>query len=119
MRCWGGWMIPKPPKKMCIDSFEYREYLGENKWSEPEYAPPITIQHCRIERWPEYTASVAGKQLLYNAVIFCYEGITTPLPKFKMQSKIMFDGQEHTVTRVTANYEPFVNKIYSYELEVV
>jgi len=111
--------IPKPPKEFCIDSFEYKEYLGENNWSEPEFAEPITIKHCRIDRGAEYTSTTSGKQLLYNAVIFCYAGITTPLPDFKVQSIVRFDGQEHVITKVIPIYEPYRKVLYSYELEVV
>ncbi|RST57677.1 minor capsid protein [Siminovitchia terrae] len=109
----------KPPKDFCIDAFEYKEYLGENDWSEPQYAKPILIEHCRIDRGAEYTSTTSGKQLLYNAVVFCYGGITTPLPAFKTESVLVFDGIEHVVTKVIPIYEAYSTTIYSYELEVV
>ena len=112
-------LIPKPPKEFCIDSFEYKEYLGENNWSEPEYAETIMIEHCRIDRGAEYTSTTSGKQLLYNAVVFCYEGITTPLPAFKAESILHFDGIDHKLVKVIPIYEPYSKTIYSYELEVV
>jgi len=111
--------LPKPKKSYCTESFVYREYLGENKWSEPAYAEPVTIENCRIDRWPEFTSTASGRQILYNAVIYCYAGITNPLPEFKMQSIIHFDGRDHTVTKVIPIYEPFRRSLYSYELEVV
>lgn len=111
--------MPKPPKEFCIDSFKYKEYLGENNWSEPIYADPILIKYCRIDRGSEYTSTTSGKQLLYNAVVFCYEGITDPLPEFKTQSIIIYDDMEHVITKVIPIYEAYSNTIYSYELEVV
>lgn len=111
--------MPKPPKDFCIDSFQYKEYMGENIWSEPIYADPVLIEHCRIDRGAEYTSTTSGKQLLYNAVVFCYNGITTPLPEFKAQSVLVFDGQDHVVTKVIPIYEAYSTTIYSYELEVV
>ncbi|GAE32444.1 phage capsid and scaffold [Halalkalibacter hemicellulosilyticusJCM 9152] len=57
--------------------------------------------------------------MLYNAVVFCYEGITTPLPAFKVQSLLVFDDQDHVVTKVIPIYEAYDKTIYSYELEVV
>ncbi len=111
--------MPKPPADFCIDSFDYKEYLGENNWSEPEYAQPVLIEHCRIDRGAEYSQSTSGKVLLYNAVLFCYEGITTPLPTFKVQSVLHFDGQDHIVTKVIPIYEAYDKTIYSYEIEVV
>ena len=111
--------MPKPPKEFCIDDFKYKEYLGTNNWSEPIYAEPILIEHCRIDRGAEYSSTTSGKQLLYNAVVFCYEGITTPIPEFKTQSIIHFDDQDHTITKVIPIYEAYDKVIYSYELEVV
>lgn len=111
--------MPKPPKGFCIDSFQYKEYLGENNWSEPEYAAPAKIEHCRIDRGAEYTTTTSGKQLLYNALIFCYEGITTPLPEFKPESVVHFDGHDHVITKAIPIYEAYGKTIYSYELEVV
>lgn len=112
--------MPKVPKEFCIDSFEYKEYLGgDDQWSDTEFAEPITVNNCRIDRGTEYSSSTSGKQLLYNAVVFCYAGITNPMPRFKEQSIIVFDDQEHKVTKVIPIYEAYENKIYSYELEVI
>lgn len=111
--------MPKPPKQFCIDSFEYKEYLGENDWSEPEYAEPVIINYCRIDRGAEYTSTTSGKQLLYNALIFCYADITDPLPEFKPQSVLIFDGKEHVITKVITIYEAYDKDLYSYELEVI
>lgn len=110
--------MPKPPADFCIDSFEYREFIGDG-WNGPEYKEAVTIERCRIDRGAEYSQSSAGKQLLYNAVVFCYEGITTPLPKFKTESIIQFDGVDHKVTKVIPNYEAYKPVLYSYELEVI
>ncbi|MCR6116638.1 minor capsid protein [Salipaludibacillus agaradhaerens] len=112
-------VMPKPPLNFLIDSFVYKEYLGDNNWSEPEYAEPVTINKCRIDRGAEYTSTTSGKQLLYNAVVFCYGDMTTPLPEFKAQSILHFDGHDHTVTKVIPIYEAYDKTIYSYELEVV
>ncbi|WP_438310805.1 putative minor capsid protein [Sporosarcina sp. FA9] len=111
--------MPKPPIDFLVDSFVYKEYVGENKWSEPEYAEPIQIDHCRIDRGAAYTSTTSGKQLLYNGIVFCYEGLTTPLPTFKAQSILLFDDQEHTVTKAIPIHEAYSTTIYSYELEVV
>ena len=112
-------MIPKPPKEFCIDSFEYLEYDGLNDWSEPSFKGAVTISHCRIDRGTEYSSTSSGKQLLFNAVVFCYAGITDPLPEFKTESKIIYDNQEHVITKVIPIYEAYDNVLYSYELEVV
>ncbi len=112
-------MMPKPPVGFCVDSFEYREFTGENSWSEPIYAKAITVKRCRIDRVAEYTTAGTGRQLLYNAIVFCYAGITEPLPAFKPESILIFGGQEHTITKVIPVYEAYKPVIYSYELEVI
>ncbi|KAA0941689.1 minor capsid protein [Sporosarcina sp. ANT_H38] len=111
--------MPKPPIEFCVDSFVYKEYTGTNNYSEPIYKDPITIERCRIDRGAAYTSTTSGKQLLYNAVVFCYEGMTTPLPVFKVQSVLEYDGNEHAITKVIPNLEAYSATIYSYELEVV
>lgn len=111
--------MPKPPKEFCIDSFQYKEYIGLDDYSQPKHADAITIEHCRIDRGAEYSSSSSGKQLLFNAVVFCYEGITTPLPAFKTESILHFDDQDHVITKVIPTYEAYEQTIYSYELEVV
>lgn len=111
-------VMPKPPKDFCIDSFDYHEFV-EDGWNGPVYKDPIKIEHCRIDRGAEYSQSSSGKQLLYNAVVFCFGGVTEPMPEFKTQSKIRFDDQDHIITKVITNYEAYDNVIYSYELEVI
>ena len=111
--------MPKPPIDFLVDSFVYKEYVGENNWSEPEYAAPVLIEKCRIDSGAAYTSTTSGKQLLYNAVVFCYKGMTTPLPVFKVQSVLEYDGNEHVVTKVIPIHEAYIATIYSYELEVI
>lgn len=112
-------VMPKPPKSFCIDSFDYHEFVKDDWSTGPVYKEPVKIEHCRIDRGAEYSQSSSGKQLLYNAVIFCYEGITTPLPEFKPESNIRFDGIDHKLTDVIPIYEAYEKIIYSYELEVI
>lgn len=112
-------MMTKVPKEFCVDTFSYMEYESLNSWSEPVYAEAVTVNSCRIDRGAEYTSTTAGKQLLYNAVIFCYSDITEPMRDFKTESKVDYDGQEHTIVKVIPIYEAYSNKIYAYELEVV
>ena len=112
-------MMPKPPKEFCTDSFEYLEYDGLNDWSNPSYKEPLIIEHCRIDRGTEYSSTSSGKELLFNAVVFCYAGITNPLPEFMTESLIHFDGKDHVITKVIPIYEAYDKVLYSYELEVV
>lgn len=111
--------MPKPPLDFLVDDFIYAEYIGENKYSEPQYAAPVIIKRCRIDRGSQYTSTTSGKQLLFNGLVICYEGMTTPLIEFKAQSRISYDGKDHIITKVIPVYEAYDAVIYSYELEVV
>ena len=111
-------MMPKPPRNFCIDSFIYKEFESDG-WNGPQYKKGVLVEHCRIDRGSQYSSTASGKQLLYNALIFCYEGITTPMPEFKEQSILVIDGKEHKVTKVIPVYEAYQPILYSYELEVV
>lgn len=105
--------------RFLIDSFEYHEYIGMNDWNEPIYSAPKLIQHARIDRSSEYSSSTSGKQLLYNGIVFCYNGATEPFPDFREQSKLVYDNKEHVITKTIKNYEPYMKDVYSYELEVI
>lgn len=112
-------VMPKPPKEFLVDNFIYREYLGEGDYNKPIYGDYVSIDNCRIDRGSQYTFLTNGKQLLYNAVVFCYAGLTDPIPDFKEQSLLIFDGREHKLVKVEPINEAYKNEIYSYELEVV
>ena len=109
----------KPPFQFLNDAFEYHEYIGTNDWNEPLYSAPKVIEHAKIDRGSEYSSNSSGKQLLYNSIVYCYNGATVPFPDFREQSMIVFDGKEHIITKTVKNYEPYMSDVYSYELEVI
>ena len=112
--------MKKPPIETMIDSFVYHEYISDDgDWGKPEYAEPVTINKCRIDRGSQYSNSASGKQLLYSGLLFCYTDMTTPCLEFKEQSKIVYDGKEHIVTKVITVMEACENKVYCHELEAV
>lgn len=112
-------LIPKPPKETLVDSMVYRSYKGQGDYNKPEYDVYQIINNVRIDRNPSYTFGTQGKQLLFNATVFCYNGLTEPLPTFKEQDVLVFDGVEHTVISAALFKESFVDQVYSYELGVV
>ena len=111
--------IPKPVRDMLNEVVVYKPFEGEGDWNKPIFGKQTKIDMVRIDRTPVYSASTAGKVLLYNAVVFCYAGLTTPLPKFKEQSILEFDGVEHMIKKVIILKDPYSDSLYGVELEVV
>ncbi|MDG3132271.1 minor capsid protein [Streptococcus suis] len=111
--------IPKPPIETLNDSLVYLEYLKEGDYNKKEYASPIRISHVRIDRSSKYSWNGKSKDIQYKAVVFCYKDLTTPLPDFKEQSVLQFDGKDHVIINVIPNKEPFDGVLYSVELEVI
>lgn len=111
--------IPKPVRDMLNESVVYKPYEGEGDWNKPIFGRQVEVDKVRIDRTPVYSASTAGKVLLYNAVVFCYSGLTTPLPDFKEQSILEFDGVEHVIKKVITLKDPYSDSLYGAELEVV
>nr|WP_260697895.1 minor capsid protein [Enterococcus mundtii] len=66
------------------------------------------ISYCLIHLLIQFSFSSSVNQLLYNAVIFCYNDLTDPMPKFKEQSLIKFDGKDHVITKIDR-----VTEVYS------
>ncbi len=103
-----------------VDSFFYEEYLSDDgDWGKSEYAPKKEIKNVRIDRGSQYSRSSSGKQLLYNALIFCYPGLTLPCPEFKEQSRLTVGNRTMIITKIDTVYEPYEDKVYCYEIEVV
>jgi len=111
--------LPRVPLKFLVHEIEYMEYLGNDDWQKPIHADPVKIENVRVDSSPDFSVSSSGEQILYNALIFCYKGLTTPLPNFKVKSRIKFNGVEHTIVRVVPVFEAYVDDLYSIELEVV
>lgn len=110
----------KPPKSVLNESIEYLAYKGMDKYSNPSYDEPVTINHVRIDRSSNFTSTSGGETLLWNAIVFCFVGVSSDLPEvFKEKSIVRFDGQDHIINKVVTTKEPYANATYSFELEVI
>lgn len=109
----------KMDAKLLVDDFIYREINGKDNKHQPVYADDLLITKCRIDRTSYYYRDSKEQKLSDMSVIFCYEGITTPLPKFKEQSLVVFDGTERVLKKVITITKPYSKDVFAYELEVV
>lgn len=112
-------LAPKPPKEMLVDKIIWKSFEGEGDYNKPTYGEPQEISFVKIDRNPQYQASLGGKVLIGNAKVFCYAGLTSPLPTFKEQDQLIFDNKVHIITSAPFFKEPLLDQIYSWELVVV
>lgn len=102
-----------------VHSFGYAEFLSKDRNHQPKYKEPITVDNCRIDYETVYSRSSSEKQVVANAIIFCYVGYTTPLVEFKEQSKVTIHGKQFVIEKVVPITNPFNSDLFAYELEVI
>ena len=90
-------------KDLLIHQFDYYEFESEDVWQKATYEEPITIKNTRID----------------GNIIFVYASDTTPFIEFKRRSKIVTSNGTFMINNITKIDEPFTNKIWSVELELI
>ena len=96
--------------RLLTQTFDYYELEEMDTWSTPTYKDPITVKKVRID----VTGSLPTK-----AIAFVYASDSTPFIKFKRQSKIVTTNGEYIINKVTPINEPFQDKLWSVELELI
>lgn len=112
------------PSSMVNQTITLKKYLGESggTYPEPKYAEPVEITKANFQPQTIYQGTNNDRQIVANAVVFLYAGISSPLPKLtqdNLQSIITFEGHDYTLQRLVDNRHPFSNELWSYELEVL
>lgn len=91
---------------LLIHTVTYQEYVGEDdSWGGSDnYAPPVTIERVRIE--PEKTVVLNGNgdSTVMQTLLFHDAVHSTPVT-FKEKSKVIFNGKEMTVSKVSDFYD--------------
>lgn len=106
-------------ERLLVDSFEYAEYDGEDRYGQAKYKDSETIEQVRIDRNSVFSRDTNDTKILASAVIFVYASASQPFKAFKEQSKITFDGKDHTLKKVVYVTEPYDSTPFAYELEVI
>lgn len=112
-------IAPKPPINTLVDEFDYLPYVGMDDYGKSLFGETVTVKNVRVDRSAKYTFSGKEREVVYSAVVFCYAGLTQPFPDISLRSKVIFDGEEHVITNVIHNQEPYDKKLYSTEIEVI
>jgi len=106
--------------RLLTQSFEYHEFEEKNTWAKPSYKEPILINKVRIDETLETTSISTGlSKVNCKAIAFTYASDTTPFIEFKERSKIVTKNGIYTVGKVVKVNEPFEDKLWSVELELI
>lgn len=114
-------MRVKPlPKSWLIHSVEYKAFTGQkDDWGKPVYESLVTINFVRVDESTIFSRDTTQTKIVANAVIFVDEMNSNPVPVFKEESKITFNGKDLTLKKIIPCYHPQENSIHHYELEVI
>ena len=106
--------------KLLKQSFDYYEFAGVDPWASSSYLEPITVKNVRIDEMPEVVQLSSNiYQVAYRAIAFIYASDTTPFFEFKRRSKIVTKNGTYTINRIVKVNEPFQDKLWSVELELI
>ncbi|CAI8737791.1 minor capsid protein [Bacillus pseudomycoides] len=99
--------MAKPMRRsLLIHTVEYLEYKGEDDtWGGSDnYAPAITIERVRIEPKKTVVMNGNGDSTVMQTLLFHDAVHSTPVT-FKEKSKVLFNGKEMTVSKVSDFYD--------------
>lgn len=115
-------MLPRIDKRLCNQQITLKIPDGKRDRYGHTKAVTKTIDHVLVQPQTIYTGDSNSRKVTANAVVFLFARITEPMPNLDKDSvgwKLEFEGNEYTITNLVDNREPFSNKVYSYELEVL
>jgi len=114
-------MLVKPlPKSWLIHTIAYKEILDEkDDYGNPKYDEPIDIEFVRYDPTTVFSRDNTQTKIVAEGVIFVDTVNSSPVPIFKEESIIIFEGRELTLKKIVPCYYPNKNKIRHYELEVI
>lgn len=107
------------PKSWLIHEIVYEEFLGKDDWGKIQYEEPITIEYVRVDESTVFSRDSRETKIQANAVIFVDAVNSKPAVEFKEQSRLKFNGKDYTIKKVIPCYQPKINEIHHWELEVI
>lgn len=114
-------MYIKPlPKSWLIHSIAYAGIQEEkDDFGNPQYDDPMEIMFIRFDPTTVFSRDNTQNKIVAEGVIFVDVVNSTPIPNFKEESIITFEGRELTLKKIVPCYHPTKNVIHHYELEVI
>lgn len=116
-------VMPKFPIKYANQTITLQRATGEtDDYNKPILEPAVTINHCVVQPQSVYSGTNDNRQLVANAIVFLYVGVSSPMPvltKDNYGSVVTFEGHDYTVDNIVDNRDPTGNVTWSYEVEVL
>ena len=114
----------KPPKSMCNQSIIIKRKIEDDLYNEATYDDGIEIKKCVVHLRTIYSGTNNDRQIVANGTVMLYQDISEPFISLSKQdienkAKIIYEGQEYTLTNINEDYEPFSNKLYQYKLTMI
>lgn len=115
-------MLPRIPKRLCNQSIVLHVENGEEDDYGKKKKTDMPVNHVLVQPQTIYSGSNNSRTITANAIVFLFAQITEPLPKITPEwigTHLTFEDRDYTITNIVDNREPYSNKVYSYELEVL
>lgn len=108
------------PKSWLIHSIIYEGATGEkDDFGKLTYEDPVTIKHVRVDESTVFSRDGTQTKIVAEGVIYVDAVHSKPLPSFKEESKIDFNGRKFTLKKVVTLYQPKSDEVHHWELEVI
>ena len=115
-------MLPRIPKKMCNQSIVLHVENGEEDDYGKKKKTDMPVNHVLVQPQTIYSGSNNSRTITANAIVFLFAQISDPLPQITpdwIGNHLTFENRDYTITNIVDNREPYSNRVYSYELEVL
>ena len=97
----------------------YEKQSGRDEWGNPKHDVAIEVKNVRFDAASTFSRSVGEDNISINGVVFVDCKHSSPIPNFKDNSKITFNGRDMVIHKVIPCYHPESSEIHHYELDVV
>lgn len=109
---------------MCNQSIIIKRKIEDDLYNEATYDDGIEIKNYVVHLRTIYSGTNNDRQIVANGTVMLYQDISEPFISLSKQdienkAKIIYEGQEYTLTNINEDYEPFSNKLYQYKLTMI
>lgn len=115
-------MLPRIPKRLCNQTITMLIPTGKLD----KYRKPATqsqeISNVLVQPQTIYSGANNDRTVTANAVVYLFAGVSSPFPKLTPDCvgwHLTFEGRDYAIVNFVDNREPYSDKVYSYELEVI